>query len=74
MKVVYHRMYAEVYSSDPAAQQGRMLTTEDYLTIGEMIKGVAERACGGRRYAVLASGYNLAVLGKNVRALLEGMT
>jgi len=52
---------------------GGMLKTEDYLTIGERIKEFAEKACNGKRYAVLEGGYNHSVLGKNVKALLEGM-
>lgn len=52
---------------------GKMLTTDDYFTIGAMIKDFAQRACEGRRYAVLEGGYNLNVLGKNARAFLEGM-
>jgi len=52
---------------------GGMLKTEDYFTIGKMIKEFAERACDGKRYAVLEGGYNHLVLGKNVNALLEGM-
>lgn len=53
---------------------GGMLKTEDYLTIGKMIKEFAEKNCDGKRYAVLEGGYNHLVLGKNVRAFLEGMT
>jgi len=53
---------------------GRMLKTEDYFAIGEMIKLFAEKACKGRRFAVLEGGYNHAVLGRNVNSLLEGMT
>ena len=52
---------------------GGLLKTEDYETIGKMIKEFAENVCGGRRYAVLEGGYNHAVLGKNVKSLLEGM-
>ena len=52
---------------------GGMLKTEDYFVIGKMIKEFAERACNGKRYAVLEGGYNHLVLGKNVKALLEGM-
>jgi len=52
---------------------GGMLKTEDYRVIGRMIREFAERLCSGRRYAVLEGGYNHAVFGKNVRALLEGM-
>jgi len=53
---------------------GGMLKTEDYLTIGKMIKEFAEKACNGERYAVLEGGYNHSVLGKNVKAFLEGMS
>lgn len=52
---------------------GGMLKTEDYHTIGTMIKEFAESHCQGRRFAVLEGGYNHSVLGKNVKALLEGM-
>jgi len=52
---------------------GGMLKTEDYLTLGKMIKEWSEKACEGKRYAVLEGGYNHSVLGKNVKALLEGM-
>jgi len=50
-----------------------MLQTEDYHTIGKMLKEFAEKKCEGRRFAVLEGGYNHSVLGKNVRSLLEGM-
>jgi len=52
---------------------GGMLKTEDYRTIGKMIKEFAESKCNGRRFAVLEGGYNHSVLGKNVKSLLEGM-
>jgi len=52
---------------------GGMLKTEDYQTIGKMIKEFAESKCNGRRFAVLEGGYNHSVLGKNVNSLLEGM-
>ncbi len=51
---------------------GGLLTTSDYFTIGKIIKEFAS-GCGGRRYAVLEGGYNHAVLGKNVKAFLQGM-
>jgi acetoin utilization deacetylase AcuC-like enzyme len=53
---------------------GGLLKTEDYRTIGRRIKEFAEEVCQGRRYGVLEGGYNHEVLGKNVKALLEGMT
>lgn len=52
---------------------GGTLETEDYEEIGRLIRRYAEKTCGGRRYAVLEGGYNHHVLGKNVRAFLEGM-
>jgi acetoin utilization deacetylase AcuC-like enzyme len=55
------------------ADWGRMLTTEDYCTIGELVKEFAARVCQGRRYGVLEGGYNHQVLGRNVKALLDGM-
>ncbi len=52
---------------------GGMLTTTDYETIGKLAKQFAEDNCQGRRYGVLEGGYNHAVLGDNVKALLDGM-
>lgn len=52
---------------------GGLLTTSDYFTIGKMIKESALGECSGRRYAVLEGGYNHMVLGKNVKAFLQGM-
>ncbi len=52
---------------------GGLLKTEDYQTIGKLVKGHAEKICQGRRYGVLEGGYNHDVLGRNVKALLEGM-
>ncbi|MEM1981643.1 MAG: hypothetical protein QXF20_01675 [Candidatus Hadarchaeales archaeon] len=51
---------------------GGTLTTSDYREIGRMIREAAEEKCGGKRYGVLEGGYNHSVLGKNVRAFLEG--
>ncbi len=53
---------------------GGLLNTEDYRTIGKLVKEFAQRACQGRRYGVLEGGYNHDVLGMNVKALLEGMS
>ena len=53
---------------------GGLLKTEDYRAIGRLVKDFATRICQGRRYGVLEGGYNHTVLGKNVRALLEGMS
>jgi len=51
---------------------GGVLETEDFTTIGKLLKEAAERNSGGRRFAVLEGGYNQEVLGKNVKAFLEG--
>jgi acetoin utilization deacetylase AcuC-like enzyme len=52
---------------------GGMLKTEDYRTIGRMIREFADDKCKSRRFAVLEGGYNHTVLGKNVKALLDGI-
>ncbi len=52
---------------------GGILETEDYKEIGKIIKEFAEERCDGRRFAVLEGGYNHSVLGKNVRAFVEGL-
>ena len=52
---------------------GRLLTTDDYRTIGRLSKEAAQKNCQGRRFAVLEGGYNQSVLGKNVRAFMDGL-
>jgi len=52
---------------------GGLLTTDDYRTIGRLSKEAAEKNCQGRRFAVLEGGYNHSVLGRNVRAFVEGL-
>ena len=52
---------------------GRLLKTQDYQKIGELVKAHSLRNCDGRRYGLLEGGYNHEVLGDNVRALLEGL-
>ena len=51
---------------------GLIYTTEDFHAMGGMISNHARKYCGGRFFAVLEGGYNHHVLGKNVRAMLEG--
>ena len=51
---------------------GGLLATEDYTTIGSLVRQAA-RSCGGGCFAVLEGGYNHDVLGHNVAALLEGL-
>jgi acetoin utilization deacetylase AcuC-like enzyme len=52
---------------------GGLLTTDDYHTIGVMVKKAAQ-ANGGGCFAILEGGYNHAVLGHNVSALLNGLS
>ncbi len=51
---------------------GGLLETEDYATMGALVRAAADRS-GGGCFAVLEGGYNHDVLGTNVAALLEGM-
>ena len=51
---------------------GGLLETEDYTTIGKMVRERCEKnRCGC--FAILEGGYNHQVLGLNVLALLQGM-
>ena len=51
---------------------GGLLETEDYTTIGKMVRERCEKnRCG--YFAILEGGYNHQVLGLNVLALLKGM-
>jgi acetoin utilization deacetylase AcuC-like enzyme len=51
---------------------GGLLTIEDYHQIGKILKAFSTEECSDRRFAVLEGGYNHKVLGKNVRAFIEG--
>lgn len=51
---------------------GGLLTTEDYRELGVVLREFSEERCKGRRFAVLEGGYNHKVLGRNVKAFLEG--
>jgi len=51
---------------------GGLLKTEDYHTIGTILREFAESKGGGSTFAVLEGGYNHSVLGRNVRAFLDG--
>jgi len=53
---------------------GGLLATEDYFTIGKRVKEQSRLRCQGRRFGVLEGGYNHAVLGRNVRSFLEGLS
>jgi acetoin utilization deacetylase AcuC-like enzyme len=52
---------------------GGLLTTDDYRRIGEHVRRAAVRN-GGGCFGILEGGYNHAVLGDNVLALLEGLS
>ncbi len=51
---------------------GGLLETEDYKTIGEMIREAGQRH-GSSYFAILEGGYSKKVLGYNVEALIDGM-
>ncbi|MBN2284136.1 MAG: histone deacetylase family protein [Deltaproteobacteria bacterium] len=51
---------------------GGVLATEDYREMGRMVRE-ASRKSGGGCFAILEGGYNHAILGGNVMALIEGM-
>ncbi len=53
---------------------GGLLKTEDYLSIGRWAKEFSLKKCQGRRFGVLEGGYNHAVLGRNVRSFLQGLS
>lgn len=51
---------------------GGLLATDDYREMGKMVREAARRN-GGGCFAILEGGYNHRVLGRNVRAFLEGL-
>lgn len=51
---------------------GGLLTTDDYYTIGELVK-TASLSCGSGCFGILEGGYNHQVLGQNVLALIQGL-
>jgi acetoin utilization deacetylase AcuC-like enzyme len=54
------------------ADWGGLLATEDYRTMGLLVRRAAIRSKGGC-FAILEGGYNHRVLGENVLAFIEGM-
>ena len=52
---------------------GGLLPTDDYYVIGKMVREAAKK-CGGGCFALLEGGYNHAVLGQNVTALMNGLS
>lgn len=53
---------------------GGLLKTEDYHVIGKWTREFSVENCLGRRFGVLEGGYNHSVLGRNVKAFLEGFS
>ncbi|MHA1804569.1 MAG: histone deacetylase family protein [Promethearchaeota archaeon] len=51
---------------------GNLLAPEDYTQLGELMKYYSEKACKGRRFALLEGGYNHEVLGINCNAFCQG--
>ncbi|HSW36574.1 MAG TPA: hypothetical protein VLH18_08230 [Candidatus Limnocylindrales bacterium] len=52
---------------------GRMLSTEDYRTIGTLLGSFARLNCQGRLFAALEGGYNHISLGDSLLAFLDGL-
>lgn len=52
---------------------GGLLTTRDYEDMGRWVREATEKNKGGA-FGILEGGYNHRVLGKNVRAFLEGLS
>ena len=52
---------------------GGLLETEDYFSIGTMVRQTA-RVSGGGCFAILEGGYNHDVMGHNVAALIDGLS
>lgn len=50
-----------------------LLATQDYQTIGQLVKSAAERN-GSGCFVILEGGYNHNVLGDSVMALLDGLS
>jgi acetoin utilization deacetylase AcuC-like enzyme len=51
---------------------GGLLSTQDYQDMGRMVREASQKNKGGC-FAILEGGYNHRVLGKNVRAFIEGI-
>ena len=51
---------------------GKLLSSEAYHTLGQMMKKFAEDRCEGRRYALLEGGYNFGAMAKSIQSFCEG--
>ncbi|GAH78812.1 unnamed protein product, partial [marine sediment metagenome] len=52
---------------------GGKLTTDDYNTLGQLLKEYALKLCNGRRFALLEGGYFYEHLGINVVSFCQGL-
>ena len=52
---------------------GGIVSVEGFNRIGRMVKEFSEEKCHGRRFAILEGGYNLAEIGKNAAAFIDGL-
>ena len=51
---------------------GHLLTEEDYIELGRLMKKYSEKLCNGRRYALLEGGYNHGAIAYNTDAFCQG--
>jgi acetoin utilization deacetylase AcuC-like enzyme len=51
---------------------GNVLSTENYNTIGAMLKIYSLKLCNGRRYALLEGGYNYSLMSTNFDSFCKG--
>jgi acetoin utilization deacetylase AcuC-like enzyme len=70
MKVIFHQDFYGVYTSEPAAAAGRMEAIVDMIGLSA---GFDNHVGGAGCFGILEGGYNHAVLGRNVMALIEGL-
>lgn len=60
----------DAHERDPLG--GLALTADTYLWLGQQLRLLADKYCGGKLLSVLEGGYNLDVLSRSVEAYLEG--
>ncbi len=53
---------------------GGKLETEDFKSLGSLLRDFSKEKCRGKRFALLEGGYNHKVLGKNVSAFVQGFS
>ena len=62
MKVAYQKRYCKIYAPDQRRSLGEWKSDKEF-----------HPECDGRRYGFMEDGYNHAVLGKNMKTLLQGL-